>query len=385
MKRLGNSILAAVLIGTAVVSGNPPPSAASTARSPVGQALDKLTHDDRLPGAVARVTESSGRTSTYVSGVADTETRSPMPRDGHLRMASNVKSMVATVVLQLVGEDKLSLDAPLAEHLPGVVPPSAGDANKITVRQLLQHTSGLHEYSDGLPDHQNFAPFAHYTRDDLLRLAFAKGPDFPPGTRWKYSNTGYILLGMAIERATGHPWRSEVTTRIFRHAGMRDSYFPEEYEYGLRGSYAHGYLQLPTAGTAVTEADVTRLDPSRGDANGDGISTPGDLTRFYTALLGGRLLRPDLLAEMQKAVPTPPSPGSPELAYGLGLGRYTLPCGGYAWGNGGTTQGFQTVSGLTTDGGRVRQATTIEVNSTFGPRPAEAAHFFAALFAGLCP
>ncbi len=385
MKRLGNSILAAVLIGTAVVSGNPTPSAASTARSTVGQALDKLTHDDRLPGAVARVTESSGRTSTYVSGVADTETRSPMPRDGHLRMASNIKSMVATVVLQLVGEGKLSLDDPLAEHLPGVVPPSAGDANKITIRQLLQHTSGLHEYSDGLPDHQNFAPFVHYTRDDLLRLAFAKGPDFPPGTRWKYSNTGYILLGMAIERATGHPWRSEVTTRIFHRAGMHDSYFPEEYEYGLRGSYAHGYLQLPTAGTAVTEADVTRLDPSRGDANGDGISTPGDLTRFYTALLGGRLLRPDLLAEMQKAVPTPPSPGSPELAYGLGLGRYTLPCGGYAWGNGGTTQGFQTVSGLTTDGGRVRQATTIEVNSTFGPRPEEAAHFFAALFAGLCP
>lgn len=89
---------------------------------------------------------------------------------------------------------------------------------------------------------------------------------------------------------------------------------------------------------------------------------------------------------MQQVVPTPRSPGSPELAYGLGLGRYTLPCGGYAWGNGGTTRGFQTVSGLTADGGgRVRQAVTIEVNSTFGPRPAEAGHFFAALFAGLCP
>ncbi|MFH8583419.1 serine hydrolase domain-containing protein [Streptomyces celluloflavus] len=386
MKRLRSSVLAAVLMGAAVVvPASPLPSAAS-ARGDVGRALDELTHGDGLPGAVARVTDRSERTTAYVSGVADTETRSPIPRDGHLRMASNVKSMVATVVLQLVGEDRMSLDAPVAVYLPGVVPARAGDADQITIRQLLRHTSGLHEYTDGLPDHQNFAPFAHYTRDDLLRLAFAKGPDFPPGTRWKYSGTGYLLLGMVIEKVTGHPWRSEVTTRIFDRAGMRDSYFPKEYEYGLRDPYARGYLQLPAKGTAVTAADVTHLDPSRSDAGGDGISTPGDLTRFYTALLGGRLLRPDLLAQMQQVVPTPRSPGSPELAYGLGLGRYTLPCGGYAWGNGGTTRGFQTVSGLTADGGgRVRQAVTIEVNSTFGPRPAEAGHFFAALFAGLCP
>ncbi|GAB3969366.1 serine hydrolase domain-containing protein [Actinoallomurus acanthiterrae] len=383
MKRRGIA-LAAVLAGTAVAAGALP-AGGTTSPPRVQRALDTLTRGDGLPGAVARTTDRSGRVRTFVSGVGDTETRSPMPRDGQLRMASNVKSMVATVLLQLAGEGRVALDASLATYLPGVVPPSAGDANAITIRQLLQHTSGLHEYSDGLPDHQAFAPFVHYGRDDLLRRAFDHGPDFPPGTRWKYSNTGYILLGMVIEKVTGHPWREEVTRRVFDRVGMRDSYFPKAFEYGLRGVHAHGYLQLPGADGAPVAADVTHLDPSGGDANGDGVSTPGDLTRFYAALFGGRLLPPRLLAEMEKVIVTPSVPGSPELAYGLGVGRYTLPCGGYAWGNAGTTKGFQTISGLTLDAhGKVERTTTIEVNSTFGPRPEEATHFFDALFAGLC-
>lgn len=308
-----------------------------------------------------------------------------MPADGHLRMASNVKSMVATVVLQLVGEGKVGLDSPLATYLPGVVPSQAGDANAITIRELLQHTSGLHEYSGSLPSHQSFAPFVHYTRDQLLQYAFAAGPDFPPGTQYRYSNTGYILLGMVIEKVTGHPWRDEIAQRIFGPVGMRDSYFPDAYDYGLRSVYVHGYLQLPGAGGEVTEADVTHLDPSSGDANGDGISTPGDLARFYRALFGGQLLPADLLAEMEKVIAIPSPAGSPELAYGLGVGRYSLPCGGYAWGNAGTTSGFQTISGLTLDGrGEITRAVTIEVNSTFGPQPVEATHFFDVLFAGLC-
>ncbi|MBS2552080.1 beta-lactamase family protein [Catenulispora sp. NL8] len=385
MKRWTVGPVAALLVGATVTAWTFPADSSASAPG-VQHALDVLTHDDGLPGAVARVTEASHPARTSVSGVGDVDSRAPMPADGHLRMASNVKSMVATVVLQLVAERKVGLDTSLATYLPGVVPPRAGDADAITIRELLQHTSGLHEYSDGLPSHQNFAPFVHYTRDQLLQRAFAKGPDFPPGTQYRYSNTGYILLGMVIEKVTGQPWRDEVTRRIFEPVGMRDSYFPAAYEYGLRGVYAHGYMQLPAAGGAMTEADVTHLDPSGGDANGDGISTPGDLAKFYTALFGGQLLPAGLLAEMEKVVATPSPPGSPELAYGLGIGRYTLPCGGYAWGNAGTTNGFQTISGLTLDArGRVAREVTIEVNSTFGPQPAEATHFFDALFAGLCP
>lgn len=353
-------------------------------RRSIQRALDRMTQDDGLPGAAAVVIDR-GRRFTVTSGVGDRETGRPMPGgDGHIRVGSNVKTMVAVVVLQLVGEGAVSVDAPVETYLPGVVPARAGDARRITVRHLLQHTSGLHNYSLDMPAEDNFQPFKHYTRKQLLDMGFAKKSDFRPGTGWSYSNTGYVLLGMVIEKVTGQRWQDEVTRRVFDRVGMPDSYFPRAYEYGIRTPHARGYMQLPAGDGTMRTADVTEFDPSQSDANGTGISTLDDLNRFYTALLGGRLLPAGQLARMQEVVPVP----HPllRIAYGLGLGRYTLSCGGYAWGNGGNIEGFQSLSGVVVDArGEVRRAATVVTNTTFTSANATAAiHHHEALDIALC-
>jgi len=353
---------------------------------PIQQALDRMTRIDGLPGAQASVIDG-GRRFTLTSGVGDRETGAPMPGDrGYLRGASNMKSMVGTVILQLVGEGSVSLDAPVAAYLPGVIPTRAGDATKIKIRHLMQHTSGLHNHSEDLPAEAETTPFKHYTRQEVLDIGFAKPSDFEPGEngKWHYSNTGYVLLGMVIEKVTGHPWRDEVKTRVFDRAGMSDSYFPADYEYRIRSPHARGYLQLPIPGGEMATADITETDTSSGDAAGAGNTTPRDLMRFYTALLGDRLLKPELLAAMKDVVSVPDPRFA--LAYGLGLGRFTLPCGGEAWGNGGNTDGFQTLTGFVVDAdGRVIRAANIFTNTTFTEaNTAGAMDQFQALYTALC-
>jgi D-alanyl-D-alanine carboxypeptidase len=374
-----------------VGAGTPTSQAAADHRTylerSVQQVLDRMTTIDGLPGAQATVL-SGGRQLTLSSGLGDRENGTPMPgADGRLRGASNIKPMVGTVILELVAEGKVALDASVATYLPGVIPPSAGDADKIKIRHLMQHTSGLHNYAAEIPDDAQSTPFKHYTRQDLLDLGFSKGPDFEPGEKgeWRYSNTGYVLLGLVIEKVTGHPWRDEVTRRIFKPVGMTNTYFPAAYDYGLRHPHARGYLQLPKPGGGIATVDATEFDSSLVDANADGISTPRDLVRFYTALLGGRLLRPDLLTAMKQYVPMG-DPQSTNLFYGLGLGRIALPCGGEAWGHGGDVDGFQTLTAVTVDGhGRIVRAANVFANTTFTEaNVAGALDQFEALYAALC-
>ncbi|MEU7893939.1 serine hydrolase domain-containing protein [Nonomuraea sp. NPDC049152] len=395
MRRIMARSRLTALIALVVVGGTglrTPPAAAAAADGPalvdrraVQSVLDRMTQGDGLPGAQAVVAER-GRVTTVSSGFGDLESRRPMPGpDGHLRMGSNVKTMVATVVLQLVEEGKVSLDAPLSKYLPAVVPTAAGDAEKIKVRHLLQHTSGLHNYTDDVPAASRFQPFEHYTRQRLLKIGFARKPNFEPGTSWSYSNTGYVLLGLVIEKVTRRPWQEEVAKRVFAQAGMRHSYFPREYEYGLRRPHARGYMQLKGADGRIKTADVTEWDPSQADANGAGVSTPDDLNRFYTALLGGRLLKEATLTQMKRVMPVPNPQVKP--AYGFGLGRYTLPCGGYAWGNGGNIEGFQSLTGVITDErGRIIRTATVVTNTTFTDANVNGgADHLKALFAALCP
>lgn len=381
----------AVAIGGGTLAGTPSSHAAPDHQThverAVQQVLDRMTTVDGLPGAQATVLAGNHR-FTLSSGVGDRETGAPMPgADGQLRGASNVKPMLCTVILQLVGEGKLALDAPVATYLPGVIPPSAGDAGKIRIRHLMQHTSGLHNYAAETPDGAESTPFKHYTRQDLLDLGFSEGPDFEPGEKgkWRYNNTGYVLLGLVIEKVTGRPWREEVTHRVIKPVGMTNTYFPAEYDYGLRRPHARGYLQLPRPGGGIATVDATELDPSRADANGDGISTPRDLVRFYTALLGGKLLRPDLLTAMKQYVRVG-DPTITNLSYGLGLGRLALPCGGEAWGHGGDVNGFQTLTAVTVDRhGRIVRAANVFANTTFTEANIPGAlDQFEALYAALC-
>lgn len=293
---------------------------------------------DGAPGAMVYAQDRRGRWSV-TSGTAELGTDRPIrPRD-RVRVASNTKMFTAAVVLQLVEEGELELDAPVEEYVPGLVRGNGYDGTTITVRQLLQHTSGMADYvADVLADPDaNTRP---WRPEELVALGLSHPPRFAPGAGWAYSNTGYIVLGMIVEAVTGNDLGTEITGRLIRPLGLGSTTYPEAGDKRIRGPHAHGYYAFP--GQPVM--DITELEPSLPGAAGSLISTGPDLTRFVRALLSGKVLRRDMLAEMRTTVQ------AGWYDYGLGIGEIPLPCGGTAWGHAGNLPGFDTFTAVTENG-----------------------------------
>ena len=339
--------------------------------SPVRDALADVVAGG-VPGAYAAVVEH-GDTWRGSAGVGDLRTgRTPDPR-GRIRVASVTKTFVATVVLQLVGEGRVGLDDPIADHLPGLLP----YAEPITVRQLLGHTSGVprdiaHWQTLEEIDTKRWVAF---TPTQLVRLATDGVPLlFAPGTGFSYSNVGYTVLGMLVERLTGRSLATELDRRVVRPLHLRDTSFPV-YQPFLPRPAARGYEQL--YGDTLT--DVTTYVWSRLFASGNVISSPDDLNRFFRALLGGRLLPEDLLAQMKDARPQAIGP----FGYGLGLMHWPRPCGGEDWwGHGGDLPGYNTWSLHTTD--LTRQVSAGMNQDLTAPAAAHEAMVFGVVPAALC-
>ena len=288
--------------------------------------------------------------------------------DGQVRIASNTKTFVATVVLQLVGEGLVDLDAPIETYLPGLVHGPGGDGNVITVRQLLQHTSGLPEYADLVVADYLTAQHRYVEPHQLVDMALARTPAFAPGTSWGYSNTNYVLAGLLVQQVTGRPVGEEITTRVIEPLHLTDTYWPHEGEQELRGEHPNGYY-APTPDAEYT--DVTVQDPSFGWSAGQLVSSPRDLLTFFTGLVGGDLLSPELLAQMETTVPAPDSSLSGVESYGLGLQTFTLSCGGTAWTHGGDIPGYETRGAVTEDGRGAMVAVTALPRSTEQAEQAE--------------
>ena len=170
-----------------------------------------------------------------------------------------------------------------------------------------------------------------WTPRELVAIATAQPPLFAPGERWSYSNTGYILLGLIVEAASGKPLETELRERVFAPLRLRATSFDAGPR--IAGRHAHGYSRFG----AKRRFDISVINQTWAGAAGAIASTVGDLARFQRALLDGRLLRPDLLAQMRTTVPT----GSRVQTYGLGLIRFRHPCGTF-WGHGGETLGYIT-------------------------------------------
>ncbi|KDN87353.1 serine hydrolase domain-containing protein [Kitasatospora cheerisanensis] len=305
-----------------------------------------------VTGVQARLSASDGPESTAVSGVADLASRQPVPADGHFRIASVTKTFVAVVVLQLVAEGRLALDDSVESRLPGLVAGNGNDGRAITVRDLLQHRSGLH---DDYPDYASAEDFRQHRNDtttaaQTVARALAHRPDFAPGTDWSYNNTGYVLLGMIVERVTGHPWHQEVQDRIVRPLGLAHTSWPGAVP-TLPQPHAATYQRFGDGGPLV---DVTEQVGAGTNGEAGLISTTADLDHFFRALLGGRLLPPAQLALMQRTVPVGKDfealmPGARD---GLGLFARPLSCGGAYWGHEGGDSGWITANGATADGSR---------------------------------
>ncbi|MFI6933776.1 serine hydrolase domain-containing protein [Streptomyces sp. NPDC050287] len=331
----------------------PAASAAEPKRTTLQAGVDAI----QKTGPVGVLAQSSGpRGKRYASaGVADRTTGEAVNARDRFRIASTTKAFVATVMLQLVGEGRVSLDDTVEKWLPGVVSGNGNDGARITVRQLLNHTSGLYNYTGDFPEIASVDGFqadryTTWTDEQLVGIATRHAPDFAPGTKWSYSNTNYILAGMIIEKASGRSWQQEVTRRVIRPLGLRDTLAPDTYSH-IPGPHLRGYSSFGESRPAI---DITDLNPTAAGAAGAMISTTGDLSRFFSALLGGRLLRPAQLAEMKTTVRAAElDPVWPGARYGLGLMEIPLSCGGVYYSHAGDLPGYSTRDGVSPDGRRV--------------------------------
>ncbi|MFG2781222.1 serine hydrolase domain-containing protein [Streptomyces prunicolor] len=316
------------------------------------QAIEAAVQDG-VPGVTA--TARHGRvTWSTTAGVGNLRTGKPRSADDRYRVGSITKTFVSTVILQLEAEGRLSLDDTVEKWLPGVVKGNGYDATKITLRELLNHTSGIFNYTadddfgttyftkDGFFQHR----YDTKSAADLVAIAMTHKPDFAPGTSWNYSNTNYVLAGMVIERVTGNSYATEIGRRIINPLHLRATSLP-----GARVTVpqpsSHAYSKLARTPTGPTY-DVTRLNPTIASSAGSLISDSSDLDRFYGALLRGELLPPKQLKEMKTTVPA--AEGSGYMRYGLGLTDITLPCGVHVWGHDGGIHGSSSVAVTTADG-----------------------------------
>ncbi|MEU4350528.1 serine hydrolase domain-containing protein [Streptomyces sp. NPDC023838] len=315
------------------------------------QAMDAAVRAG-VPGVVG-LAQDGGRGWTGEAGVADLRTGRERRAEDRYRVGSITKTFVATVVLQLEAEGRLSLDDSVEHWLPGVVRGNGHDGTKITLRRLLQHTSGIFNYTQDQTFGQRVftADFLRhrydtYTPRQLVDIAMTHAPDFAPGTSWHYSNTNFVLAGMVIEKATGHSYATEIDRRVLRPLHLRSTTLPGTDSRMPRPS-GRAYSKLSQQTTGRTY-DVTALDPSMAGSAGEMVSDSADLNRFYRALLTGELLPQRQLKEMTTTVPV--GSDTPDAGYGLGLMENKLPCGTEVWGHDGGIHGSSSVTLTTKDG-----------------------------------
>ncbi|MGF9937462.1 serine hydrolase domain-containing protein [Bacillus anthracis] len=290
------------------------------------------------PGILAQISKG-GKNWSYAAGIADLRTKKQMKTDFRFRIGSTTKTFIATVLLQLAGENRLNLDDSIEKWLPGVIQGNGYDANQITIRQILNHTSGIAEYLKS-KDYDIMDTKKLYTAEELVKMGISLPPDFAPGKGWSYSNTGYVILGMLIEKITGNSYAEEIEKRIIEPLDLSNTFLPGNSPVIPGKNHARGYVK--TEGASELK-DITYYNPSLANAAGDMISNADDLNKFFSSLLGGKLLKERELKEMLTTVPVEGKAVGD--GYGLGIYETKLPNGVSVWGHGGGIPGFTTFAG----------------------------------------
>ncbi|MEV4314945.1 serine hydrolase domain-containing protein [Actinocrispum sp. NPDC049592] len=338
-------VLVPMLAASLVVTGGIPATAA-----PQYDGLRRLARelvDDGVPGVIVRVDDGSGHPVEIAEQARWARRDHVLRADDEFRVGSNTKTVMATLVLQLAGEGRVALSDPVSKWLPGMVP--GGDA--ITVQMLLNHTSGLYDYTED----PVMWPSAvgkdrrMWTSAELLAVGAAHDPEFPPGTQWSYSNTNYAAIGAILERVTGTGLADLVRDRIARPLHLAHTYYPTDATW--RGPHARGYepdaAHMPPGVPAEFRdfagphrdghVNVSDISPSWGGAAGAMVSTAQDWSRFHNALMSGKLLPANQLSQMLTTVPVRSDAG-----YGLGIQTRTTECG-TLWGHDGGIPGYLSI------------------------------------------
>ncbi|MFJ7310763.1 serine hydrolase domain-containing protein [Peribacillus frigoritolerans] len=346
---------------TSIVNADPTKSVSSSLqtstqrdRTAVKQAM-RDTLQLGFPGILAKTAEG-GKTWGYAAGVADLRTKKPMKTDFRFRIGSVTKTFIATVLLQLAGENRLNLDDSIEKWLPGVIQGNGYDGNQITIRQILNHTSGIADYVNS-KDFDIMETKKSYTAEEFVKMGISLPPDFAPGKGWSYSNTGYVVLGILIEKVTGNSYPEEVENRIIEPLDLSNTFLPGNSSVIPGTKHARGYFQLDGASELK---DVTYINP--GSSDGDMISTADDLNKFFSYLLSGKLLKEQQLKQMLTTVPT----GREGTGYGLGIYETKLPNSVSIWGHKGSVLGFTTFAGGTLGG---KHTLAVNLNSLKADSP----------------
>ncbi|MFI1172987.1 serine hydrolase domain-containing protein [Streptomyces melanogenes] len=352
--------LVLALGGAATPAVAAPPAPHSTTAQPGLPALLAQLPNGNATAALVRVGGTQG-TFTGSGGVHDLKTQNPADPRARFRVGSVTKVFTAAVVLQLAGEGRVDLDRSVRAYLPELIPASY---QHVTVRQLLNHTSGIPSYDSGSGDTLD-AWYAHrFDRHDpaaMVRQATSQKRLFEPGTQQKYDNIGYTVAGLLIEKVTHDSYAHQVQRRILKPLGLRDSYFPGA-DPTIHGPHNHGYQEFVKADGTKELRDVTIWGATEAFAAGDLISTTADLETFLRSLFRGEVVRGPLLKEMF----TTPGPnvhlyGTDEpSAYSAGL--ETMELGGrQVWGKTGGRWGYNAVIAATPD---LSRTLVYSVNST---------------------
>ncbi|QES06493.1 class A beta-lactamase-related serine hydrolase [Streptomyces venezuelae] len=362
--------------GTVAAAPAPHPPQAGPARQDPARldparlrdAMDDV-HRAGVPGVFGEVRDQ-GRTWRGASGVADLATGRPVSPGMRQRVGSITKTFTAAAVMRQAERGRIRLDAPVGDYLPDLVPGERG--RKITVRMLLNNTSGIPDYIPyAFPSLQRNSPtslddnrFREFGPDELIALGLAAPPTGEPGGPvGVYSNTNWLLLGRLLERVTGTTAERVITRDVIERAGLRHTGFPDGPT--IDGPHARMYESL--WGLLDPPRDYSVYNMSWTGTGAALVSTMDDLNRFYARLLDGGIVSRSSLAQMQRTVPVRALDGT-MIEYGLGLHKVVVPGCGTFWGHDGTVWGAGTLSLTRADG---RRQMSIAVNlQRWSPREA---------------
>lgn len=300
----------------------------SVIRKEIDHSVDSLLILYKVPGITVEI-NTPEFTYSKTTGLGDIKTGVRRNLNDKIRIGSITKTFVATVILQLSDEGKLKIDDKLSRFYPDYP-----NSENISIRQVLDMTSGIPDYIDDSVVTKSFFydRLDKYTPEEIYEITKRMKPYFPPGTAWHYSNGNYNILGMLIEKLTGNKVNAEIENRIIKPLGLKNTSFPlMPY---MDGQYSHGYMKNEFNKTNDEITDVTVIDPSITWAAGAMISDFDDLKIYSEALANGSMISKSAQSERLKFVKT----GVTDfLEYGLGIASV----GGFIGHNGGIT-GYNT-------------------------------------------
>ncbi|WP_033310016.1 serine hydrolase domain-containing protein [Streptomyces iakyrus] len=346
---LGTTLLTTTAVLTAPAQAGPaaPRDAVSLDGPALRDSLDAV-HEAGMYGVFSSVRDG-GERWTGASGVADVATGRPVTPDMRQRVGSISKTFTAVGIMQQVERGRIRLDAPVGDYLPDLIPGERG--RQITVRMLLNHTSGIGDYilsafpslAKGSTDSLEEERFRSIRPAELVRMGLAAPATGRPGAvPGSYSNTNYVIAGLLLEKVTGQKAGAYLTRHVIDRAGLRHTSLPRT-PY-IKGPHPRMYESW--FGVLDPPRDFSVYDMSWASTAGSVVSTTDDLNRFYRALLGGKLVGKASVDEMTRTVPVS------GLDYGLGIYALELRGCGRFWGHDGAVFGAGTIALSSRDGKR---------------------------------